>query len=180
MIDFAGRTAFVTGGANGVGIGVVRNLIEANAARQFRRDAAQGARDLTVAVQVHSARVAAMIRPFIAAMLALGAAPLAGQQPAPEPRLTEGQRTLLHCSATFALVSGRQHAGDKDALAFPDVTQRGREYFVRALVQLMDDAGLGHDAVARLVQAEAAKLQDSPDLLKRMPACLASLDASKL
>jgi NAD(P)-dependent dehydrogenase (short-subunit alcohol dehydrogenase family) len=29
MIDFAGRTAFVTGGANGVGIGIVRNLLEA-------------------------------------------------------------------------------------------------------------------------------------------------------
>ena len=27
MIDFAGRTAFVTGGANGVGIGIVRNLL---------------------------------------------------------------------------------------------------------------------------------------------------------
>jgi len=27
VIDFAGRTAFVTGGANGVGIGVVRNLL---------------------------------------------------------------------------------------------------------------------------------------------------------
>ena len=31
MIDFAGRTAFVTGGANGVGIGVVRNLLGAGA-----------------------------------------------------------------------------------------------------------------------------------------------------
>jgi len=31
MIDFAGRTAFVTGGANGVGIGVVSNLLEAGA-----------------------------------------------------------------------------------------------------------------------------------------------------
>jgi len=28
MKDFAGRTAFVTGGANGVGIGIVRNLLE--------------------------------------------------------------------------------------------------------------------------------------------------------
>ena len=27
MIDFAGRTAFVTGGANGVGIGLVRALL---------------------------------------------------------------------------------------------------------------------------------------------------------
>lgn len=31
MTDIAGRTAFVTGGANGVGIGVVRNLLEAGA-----------------------------------------------------------------------------------------------------------------------------------------------------
>ncbi len=31
MIDFAGRIAFVTGGANGVGIGIVRNLLEAGA-----------------------------------------------------------------------------------------------------------------------------------------------------
>ncbi|WP_305097046.1 SDR family NAD(P)-dependent oxidoreductase [Croceibacterium aestuarii] len=31
MIDIAGRTAFVTGGANGVGIGIVRNLLEAGA-----------------------------------------------------------------------------------------------------------------------------------------------------
>jgi NAD(P)-dependent dehydrogenase (short-subunit alcohol dehydrogenase family) len=31
VIDFAGRTAFVTGGANGVGIGIVRNLLNAGA-----------------------------------------------------------------------------------------------------------------------------------------------------
>ena len=31
MIDFAGRTAFVTGGANGVGLGIIRNLLEAGA-----------------------------------------------------------------------------------------------------------------------------------------------------
>ena len=60
------------------------------------------------------------------------------------------------------------------------MTARGREYFVRAMVQLMDDAHLDHDTVAKLVQGEAARLQDSPDLLKGMPACLASLEASKL
>jgi hypothetical protein len=119
-----------------------------------------------------------MTRILIAAALALAATPVLGQQPAPQ--LTVAQQTLLHCSATFALVSGRQHAGDKEALAFPDVTARGREYFVRALVQLMDEAGLDHETVARLVQAEAAKLQDSAELLKQMPTCLASLDASKL
>lgn len=125
-----------------------------------------------------------MTRAYIAAALALASVPAMAQRPAPPnaavPQLSDEQRTLLHCSATFALVSGRQHAGDKEALAFPDITARGREYFVRALVQLMDEAGLDHDTVARLVQAEAARLQDSPELLEGMPACLASLDASKL
>ena len=119
-----------------------------------------------------------MIRTIIAATLALAAAPALAQPPAPQ--LNDEQRTLLHCSATFALVSGRQHAGDKQALAFPDVTKRGREYFVRALVQLMDDAGLDHDAVAKLVQAEAGGMQKPADLYKQMPACLASLQASGL
>jgi hypothetical protein len=125
-----------------------------------------------------------MTRLLIAAALALASAPAVAQRPVPPnpaaPQLTVEQLTLLHCSATFALVSGRQHAGDKAALAQPDVTQRGREYFVRALVQLMDEARLDHDTVAKLVQAEAARLQDSPDLLKEMPACLASLQASGL
>jgi len=125
-----------------------------------------------------------MTRLLIATALALAAAPAAAQRPVPSnasvPQLTEDQRLLLHCSATFALVSGRQHAGDKAALAQPDVTQRGREYFVRALVQLMDEAHLDHDAVTKLVQAEAARLQDSPDIYKEMPACLASLQASGL
>jgi len=133
-----------------------------------------------VAVQLRSARATAMTRSFIATLLAVAAAPLAAQQPAPAPQLTAEQQTLLHCSATFALVSGRQHAGDKAALAFPDVTTRGREYFVRALVELMDQAHLDHDTVAKLVQQEAARLQDSPELLAGMPACLASLEASKL
>jgi hypothetical protein len=125
-----------------------------------------------------------MTRLLIAVALALATTPAVAQRPVPPspavPQLTGEQLTLLHCSATFALVSGRQHAGDKAALAQPDVTQRGREYFVRALVQLMDEAHLDHDTVTRLVQAEATRLQDSPDLFKEMPACLASLQASGL
>ncbi len=120
------------------------------------------------------------IHPTLFALVLAVATPAVAQPGAESPRLNDEQKTLLHCSATFALVSGRQHAGDKAALAFPDITARGREYFVRALVQLMDEAGLDRDTVARLVQAEAARLQDSPDLLEGMPACLASLDASRL
>jgi hypothetical protein len=114
------------------------------------------------------------------AALVIAAAPLAAQQPAPAAPLTADQQTLLHCSAMFSIVSGRQHAGDKAALAFPDVTARGREYFVRALVELMDEAHLDRDTIARMVKAEAAQLLDSPDPLAGMPACLASLEASKL
>ena len=125
-----------------------------------------------------------MNRALTVAALALAAAAAAAQQPpaanSSTPQLTDEQRTLLHCSATFALVSGRQHAGDRAALAFPDISQRGREYFVRALVQLMDDAGLDRATIVKLVQAEAARLEKSPELLEGMPACLASLEASKL
>jgi hypothetical protein len=128
----------------------------------------------------HGYGAAMRTRILLPALLALAAAPTAAQQAAPAPQLTAEQQTLLHCSATFAIVSGRQHAGDKEALAFPDVTARGREYFVRALVELMDQAHLDRDTIARMVQAEAARLQDSPELLAGMPACLASLEASKL
>jgi hypothetical protein len=118
--------------------------------------------------------------PFIAALALALAAPSLAQQSRPTPQLTDDQRTLLHCSATFALVSGRQHAKDPQALAFPDVTERGREYFVRAMVQLMAQAGLDHDAIKSLVSQEAAGLQDPAVLYKQMPSCLASLEASGL
>jgi hypothetical protein len=117
----------------------------------------------------------------IAAALSLAlTAPAAAQQARPAPQLTNEQRTLLHCAATFALVSGRQHAKDPQALAFPDITERGREYFIEAMAQLMDEAGLDRDAVKSLVAQEAAGLQDAAVLYKQMPACLASLQASGL
>ena len=118
--------------------------------------------------------------PILAAFALAAAAPALGQPAQPNPQLTDDQRTLLHCSATFALVSGRQHAQDPQALAFPDITQRGREYFVRAMVQLMDEAGLDHDKIAALVAQEAAGLQEPAVLYQQMPACLASLQASGL
>ena len=118
--------------------------------------------------------------PLVALLGLALAAPSLAQQARPTPQLTDDQRTLLHCSATFALVSGHQHAGDKAALAFPDVTERGREYFVRAMVELMDEAGLDHDAITSLVTQEAAGLRAPAVLYKQMPACLASLQASGL
>jgi len=109
------------------------------------------------------------------------AALLAAAAPAAAPALTLEQRTMLRCSAAFALVANRQRAGEPDALAFPDVGERGREYFVRAMASLMDTAGLGREAIAALVAGEAQDLAaDSRTLYRAMPSCLLSLEASGL
>jgi hypothetical protein len=122
-----------------------------------------------------------MTRLTLITALALAlAAPSLAQQSAPAPQLTDDERVLLHCSATFALVANRQKAKDPQALAFPDVTERGREYFVRAMVQLMDQAGLDEAAIRSLATAEASRLLEPTTLYKQMPACLASLQASGL
>lgn len=116
---------------------------------------------------------------FLAAIAAL--APLsATAQEAPPPALTLEQRTMVHCSATFALVANRQQAGEQQALAFPSVGERGREYFVRAMASLMDSAGLDRTAVAALLDEEARNLAESETLYRAMPACLLALDASGL
>jgi hypothetical protein len=118
--------------------------------------------------------------PIVAVLAMALAGPAIAQQAKRAPQLTDDQRTLLHCSATFALVATRQKAKDPQALAFPDVTERGREYFVRAMVQLMDQAGLDEAAIRSLATAEASRLLEPTTLYKQMPACLASLQASGL
>jgi hypothetical protein len=119
---------------------------------------------------------------LVAALAALAPVSTAAQEvaPPPPPALTLEQRTMVHCSATFALVANRQQAGEQEALAFPDVGERGREYFVRAMAALMDSAGLDRAAVASLLDGEARNLADSAALYRAMPACLLALDASGL
>lgn len=116
---------------------------------------------------------------LIAALAALTPASLAAQD-APPPALTLEQRTMIHCSAAFALVANRQQGGEQEALAFPAVAERGREYFVRAMASLMDSAGLDRPAVAALLDTEARILADSKMLYKAMPGCLLALEASGL
>jgi hypothetical protein len=115
-----------------------------------------------------------------AALAALAPVSAAAQEAPPPPALTLEQRTMVHCSATFALVANRQQAGEQEALAFPDVGERGREYFVRAMAALMDSAGLDRAAVASLLDGEERNLADSEALYRAMPACLLALDAAGL
>ena len=113
----------------------------------------------------------------LAAMLALLAAPLAAQPGAP---LSLEHRMLLRCSAAFALVSARQDAGDAEALAYPPLKDRGREFFVRASAKVMDEARLDRAALAETMRREAEAVMEEGALGRIMPPCLDALAASGL
>lgn len=128
-----------------------------------------------------------MIHPLLAAALALSppalqSAPAARDAaPAPAasiPPLSRQNAALLRCSAAFALVSYGQANGDEAARKWPAIDPRGREFFVRAMAQLMDDTGHEREAIARLAEAEAQRLIDRRLVDEVMPTCLVMLDAS--
>lgn len=126
-----------------------------------------------------------MIHPLLAAALALSPLALqsapAARDAAPAasaPSLSQENAALLRCSAAFALVSYGQAHGDEAARKWPAIDPRGREFFVRAMAQLMDDTGHEREAIARLAEAEAQRLIDRRLVDEVMPACLVMLDAS--
>lgn len=120
-------------------------------------------------------------------LLALQSAPSPAPAPAPAtapataPALSLEQQSGLRCAAAFALVAQAQGARDAEALAYPALGDRGREFFVRTAARLIDETGLDRDGVARLLSAEATRLtQEEGALEQTMPACLLLLDASGL
>lgn len=119
-----------------------------------------------------------MITTLIASTLLLSAQ--APAEAAPAPELTLQQRTGLRCGTAFALVSYGQDIGNEAALAYPDLAQRGKEFFVRVSAQAMDEAGLDRQQIAAIVTAEAQSLSEGDALAAIMPGCLALLDASGL
>ena len=85
-----------------------------------------------------------MIRIAIAAASLFLAVPAWAQAAPVEPApLSLQQSTALRCSAAFALGAALQNRGE--ATTWPPLAARGREFFVRALARLMDDAGLTRD-----------------------------------
>ena len=102
--------------------------------------------------------------------------------PVPEaaPQLNAQQRASLRCSAAFALVSYGQDQGNADALKWPRMNERGREFFVRTSAQIMDEFELSRDQVGELVAKEAQGLIDDDALENVMPACLTLLETSGL
>lgn len=123
-----------------------------------------------------------MLTPLLAAALALQVAP------APEPvdppgatgavsveQLPIEQAAAARCAIAFATVSRWQKAGDRRGSAYPDAEAGGgREFFVRVMAKLMDEAGLSRDGVVDLAAREVA-VYESPEGTERlaamMPAC---------
>lgn len=108
----------------------------------------------------------------------IAAAALAAQAVPAAPALSQDDRALLRCAAAFAMVAEGQANGNAAAKKWPPVEARGREFFVRALAQLMDATGLDRGGISQLVSAEAQGLWDRGEVDKVMPACLVMLDAS--
>lgn len=115
-----------------------------------------------------------MIRLLPTALLAFALSiPASAQGPS---GLTLEHRMLLRCSSAFALVAHGQQSGDAAMLGYPSVAERGREYFVQAMVRVMDDTGMARDEVAEQLTQEAQRLMaDEEGIAQIMPACLASL-----
>ena len=95
-----------------------------------------------------------------------------------EPSITLEQRSTIRCAAAFAIVAQGQANGNKEALAYPPLTQKGREFFVRSSARLMDETGMDRAAVAALMQKEAQALWDKGEIEQIMPSCLLLLEAS--
>ncbi|QZH76502.1 MAG: hypothetical protein JY451_01815 [Erythrobacter sp.] len=98
-------------------------------------------------------------------------------QSAPTPLSLE-HRMLLRCSAAFATVAQGQANGSAEALVYPDLRENGREFFVSASAQVMDEAGLDREQIAAALATEAQDLRGSETLEQIMPACLALLPAA--
>lgn len=110
---------------------------------------------------------------------------LAAQSPATLPvseptKLSLEGQAALRCSAAFALVSYGQAHGDPASAKWPDLGERGREYFVRVMAQLMDETGRDTNQVAELAKAEAQRLLDANEVDQVMPTCLTMLENSGL
>src|SRR5690606_23185956 len=112
-------------------------------------------------------------------LLLLAAALLSATHPAAAQDVARGltleHRMLLRCSAAFALVAHGQERGDAAMLGYPAVAAQGREYFVLAMARVMDETGMGREAVTEELTQEARRLTTSDGIARIMPACLASL-----
>ena len=94
--------------------------------------------------------------------------------------LPVAQQTALRCSVAIAVAAEQQRAGTAANDSWPELTERGREFFVRSMAQLMDDTGMTREQLALYARPEVEALKDPQRLEQVMPACLLMLEASGL
>lgn len=116
---------------------------------------------------------------FLAPALLLAQAPSPENGVDPVP-LDIQQQTALRCSMAIAMAAEQQRAGAATDQGWPDLTERGREFFVRSLAQLMEDTGLTRDGLVAQARPEVETLKQPGRLAEVMPGCLLLLDASGL
>ena len=119
-------------------------------------------------------------------MLSILSSLLLAAQPAP-PAITMTpapleirQQTALRCSVAIAMAAEQQRMGTATDETWPNLTERGREFFVRSLAQLMDETGMTREGLALYARPEVETLKQPGRLAEVMPGCLLLLDASGL
>lgn len=94
------------------------------------------------------------------------------------------QAAAARCAIAFATVGRWQKEGDARGRTFPDMaTGGGREFFVRVMAKLMDEAGLGRDSIADLTAHEDARNETVEGTMRVkaiMPACVMMKSAAGL
>ncbi|MFA6031514.1 MAG: hypothetical protein WC889_01255 [Myxococcota bacterium] len=119
-----------------------------------------------------------MLALFIPALL-LAQTPVPDTGGTPVP-LDIQQQTALRCSMAIAMAAQQQRAGTPADPSWPDLRERGREFFVRSLAQLMEDTGLTREGLVAQARPEVEALRQAGQLAQVVPACLLLLDASGL
>ncbi|WP_324828573.1 hypothetical protein [Qipengyuania zhejiangensis] len=118
--------------------------------------------------------------------LILAASLLAAQVAAPQiietspVPLDQTQQIALRCSVAFALASRQQQDGTVADESWPELAERGREYFVRSMARIMDETGATRTGLGEYLRPESEALQQPGRLEEIMPSCLLMLDASGL
>lgn len=91
------------------------------------------------------------------------------------------EATAARCGVAFAAVQQWQTTGDARGERWPAMNETSaREFFVRAMAQIMEKHALDRSAVSQLVQQEIEDhlADEGAGIAAMMPGCLLALEAS--
>jgi len=122
---------------------------------------------------------------LLALPLLLQAAPSAPAGPLPP--IDAIQRRDLTCAAIFAITASEQARGTASALAYPDLSVRGKRYFADVGLRVAEETGMTPEAVRDVLTAivldlqhEAQQSNDPVAVVDRViTPCLKLLDAAE-